>query len=795
MRDDEVKVVIGALLHDIGKVVYRQGADRRKHSQSGAEYLKNQANIEDPEILDCVRYHHADGLQHTTLREDSFAYLVYLADNIASAVDRREKQQPDTGFEIHTRMQPIFNILNGNHKEMYYSAAMLNPEGDINYPTEAAGSFDANQYHTILQNITDNLKGNDWNQEYIHSLLEVLEANLSFVPSSTSKKELADISLYDHLKLTAAVASSIYAYLEEQQITNYRKELYQGATEFYGKKAFLLASMDVSGIQSFIYTIATKNALKTLRSRSFYLEIMMEHIIDLLLQELHLSRANLIYSGGGHCYLLLPNTKRAKLIFQGFMEKINQWFREQFQISLYIAGGYVECSCHELHNIPQGSYQELFKKMSRMISDKKRNRYTAKEILQLNHRKLQNYERECRVCKRIGQVSEEGVCSFCQAIENFSRKILQAKIFTVTLSQKGEGLPLPGGYRLITDTEDTLRRRIQQDDYFVRAYGKNKMYIGRHIATKLWVGDYVSGSSFEEFAKRQEGIERIGILRADVDNLGKAIVSGFENEDNQNRYVTLSRTATLSRQLSLFFKLYINQILENPQYSLSGKPKEKRKAAIVYSGGDDLFIVGAWDDVIELAVDVRRSFERYTENTLTISAGIGIYHHNYPISVIAEEVAGLEDKSKKKEGKNAITLLEDGCEHKEPVSGHEESISDGTYSWMELENQVIEEKLVVIRDFFRHCDDRGMVFLYKLLELIRVQNEKINFARFVYLIARMEPDKEAPLEQKNLYQKFAQSMYQWVSETDKKKKEKNCRQLKTALTLYAYLTRKREEEQ
>ena len=34
MRDEAVKLVIGGLLHDIGKVIYRQGADKRKHGQS-----------------------------------------------------------------------------------------------------------------------------------------------------------------------------------------------------------------------------------------------------------------------------------------------------------------------------------------------------------------------------------------------------------------------------------------------------------------------------------------------------------------------------------------------------------------------------------------------------------------------------------------------------------------------------------------------------------------------------------------------------------------------------------------
>jgi CRISPR-associated protein Csm1 len=57
-------------------------------------------------------------------------------------------------------------------------------------------------------------------------------------------------------------------------------------------------SCDISGIQKFIYTISSKGALKGLRSRSFYLEMLLQHVIDCLLDKCGLSRANLIYSGG-----------------------------------------------------------------------------------------------------------------------------------------------------------------------------------------------------------------------------------------------------------------------------------------------------------------------------------------------------------------------------------------------------------------------------------------------------------------------------------------------------------------
>ena len=788
MTDQEVKLVLGGLLHDIGKVIYRQGDDKRKHSISGYDYLKNEVQIEDPDVLDCVKYHHADAIKNSKIKPDSLAYIVYMADNIASAADRRKNASEDTGFEISMPLQSVFNILNRNHDHKYYEPKTLDPKDHINYPIEEKRKFDVSFYNKIKSNISDNLKGMEWSQEYIHSLLEVLEANLTYIPSSTAKNEMADISLFDHLKLTAAIASCIYRYLESCQKSDYRSILFDKGSEFYSENAFLLYSMDISGIQDFIYTITSKNALKTLRARSFYLEIMMEHIVDCLLQELMLSRANVIYTGGGHCYILMPNTTQTIQTADQYMDKLNHWFMKQFHISLYVAWGYSPCSTNSLKNVPEGSYSQIFQQVSNMISQRKSHRYSVEDILKINSRKFTDYTRECKVCKQIAETNKDDICPLCRAIEHFSNNILVDDFFTVTLKKQEDALPLPGGYYLVSDNKDSLKRKMEQDNYFVRAYCKNKMFTGKQIATKLWVGDYSAGKTFEYYAREAEGIDRIGIIRADVDNLGQAFVCGFENPDNHNRYVTLSRTATLSRQLSLFFKFHINKILEEGEYSINHKPIHPRNVTICYSGGDDLFIVGAWNEIIELAVDIRRAFSKYTQGTLTLSAGIGVYGATYPIHSIAEEVAVMEDASKALPGKNAVTLFEDGEFHTVLNDAHNTlKISDGTYCWNELEQYVLGEKYQIIYEFFTISEDRGKNFLYHILEFIRNRNEKINFARYVYLLSRMEPDLKAPKEQKEAYHKFSSKMYQWI------KNETDCRQLKTAITLYAYLTREKED--
>ena len=792
MTDQEVKLVLGALLHDIGKVIYRQGGDRRKHSRSGYDFLKDEVQVKrsdvgsfDEEVLNCVLYHHADALKNAKIPSDSLAYIVYMADNIASSADRREAQNPDAGFEIATPLQSTFNLLNGNQQKYYYRPGTL---GDgINYPAVKKESYDQYFYTKIVENIKANLTGLEWNQEYINSLLEVLEANLTYIPSSTSKNEVADISLYDHMKLTAATASCIYEYLQEKENKDYRTTLFVKGHDFYKEHAFLLYSMDVSGIQDFIYTITSKNALKTLRARSFYLEIMMEHIIDSLLQRLHLSRANLIYSGGGHCYMLLPNTNAVVKEVDAYVKELNSWLKDTFDIALYVADGYAPCSSDVLKNFPEGAYSDLFRSVGEKISDKKSHRYEVEDIVFFNRDSSENHSRECKVCKRLDRLEKDEICSICKAIEGFSKNILYSEFFAVTLRKSEDSLPLPGGYYLHAMEKESLRKMMAEDDYFVRAYSKNESYSGKHIATKLWVGSYTSGNEFQKMAEMAEGIDRIAVLRADVDNLGQAFVHGFDNPANHNRYVTLSRTATLSRHLSLFFKKHINDILEKPEFSMTGE-KEKRNATICYSGGDDVFIVGAWDDVIELAIDLERAFAKYTQNTLTISGGIGVYHSSYPISAIAKEVAGMEDASKELPGKSAITLFEDGEEHAVTDGSRICQVSDGTYTWEEFRTLVFGEKYRAIQEFFGQSEEKGKNFLYNLLELIRNQGDRINFARYVYLLARMEPGVKSSTEEKERYREFSAKMYQWI------KNEPDRRELKTAINIYAYITREKERE-
>ena len=108
---------------------------------------------------------------------------------------------------------------------------VLNPKNGINYPTEDEISMDEHFYQSVIQNITDNLKGITLDEEYINSLLAVLGGKSDIHSIFYFKKELADISLYDHMKMTAAVASCVMQFLTAKGEKNYKQSLFYQSRE------------------------------------------------------------------------------------------------------------------------------------------------------------------------------------------------------------------------------------------------------------------------------------------------------------------------------------------------------------------------------------------------------------------------------------------------------------------------------------------------------------------------------------------------------------------------------------
>jgi CRISPR-associated protein Csm1 len=763
MNDKNSQLAIGSLLHDIGKVIQRATQERKTHATIGANWLKDlwEPIFGSEEILPItqqVRYHHAKALNSAKLPDDNLAYITYFADNISSGTDRRpdeDEQSSYYNFDTFTNSEDIFNVFGESKTKRYYEPNMLENDTNPNFPTsdDEHKKYSKGNYADITEQIKSTLQNIKPNSEYTQSILNLLESTQSYVPSSTNLDEVRDISLYDHSKLVSAFAQAILYYFEEIGETDYKKRLFtQNDKSFYNEKAFLMFSYDFSGIQDFIYTISTSGAQQQLRSRSFYLDMMSENIIDTLFKRLDLNRSSLIYSGGGHAYAILPNTQKAKEILDDFEKEFNQFLINTFGTQLYVAFavepfaasdvmlGYGDTNFSELSK----RYQNIYHELSKQISQKKLHRYSFQDIKYLNSIQTSS-QRECKICHSTTNIKNgEEICNICKGLNDFSSAVQHNNFFTIS-SNKTD---LPIGPNLYLDSiknESDAKKLINENSDFI-VYSKNQFMSGANQGVHLWVGDYHKENNISNYPALSTGIKRMAIARLDVDNLGEAFVSGF-NKIDDGKYQTIGRSATFSRSLSLFFKLYINKFADG------------KNVTIVYSGGDDVFAIGSWNDVINFVIEIREKFIEWTNNKLKLSAGIGIYNGSTPVNIMARTSGELESFAKDN-GKNSITLFD----------------KQFTFTFDEFINDIYDDKLKIIRNFFNQIDEKGKAFIYKMLDLIRQREDKINLARMVYLLSRTEHF----IKDKEKFNFFKENIISWYQDSNESK------QLELALMLYVY---------
>jgi CRISPR-associated protein Csm1 len=232
-------------------------------------------------------------------------------------------------------------------------------------------------------------------------------------------------------------------------------------------------------------------------------------------------------------------------------------------------------------------------------------------------------------------------------------------------------LYLPGFYYyLFSETTSVLAIEKAETKFFInnwklenyRADKTVSLLLGNYGQLTLIEGEsgFMPASEMAEQAKNLGCIARIGYLRMDVDRLGQIFAKGLGNEQ------TLTRLAGLSRQMSYFFKVYLNslaedrltnllQIHENVK-SLTQKPRQN--LLFIYAGGDDLFVSGAWNEVVEFAFDIYQSFRAYTGKNpdITLSGGISITDAKFPLYQAADESGEAEDAAKSN-GRDSLGLF------------------------------------------------------------------------------------------------------------------------------------------
>lgn len=531
---------------------------------------------------------------------------------------------------------------------------------------------------------------NHFKQEMQSAVLEVLEErenwqNLSLLMLIVEKYGSclsfgdSDVALVDKVRLTAAVAEAL--------------------ADDSGATHLSLIAGDLSGIQDFIYTISSDGALKSLRARSFYLELITEEVVQQLLTALELPRTSVIYAGGGNLYLLA--SKDAVEAVQKVQKQFNCWLRKEFQKKIFLALTCVEfptldISTRKFTDYWQEAIHQLNKQKSRKFADQ------ISDVLKPER----SYEQTCRVCHR-DDVEEKNLkplkepdsplaCPVCRNMFGLGGILFKVNcaVRSSRPPQKNEenvlGIELPVTpdrpasnhyYRMY---EHWKQVENTSDAVFLINDWEIEHYKFRHFphVSPLLLGNYGQISQTEtgfmtanEFTKTAEGIDRVGYLRMDVDNLGQIFAKGLQH------CFSLPRLAGLSRQMSYFFKVYLNSLaddrstnffaqsdahgfkalrnqLRTDQDNKHDQKHLRKNLLFIYAGGDDLFVSGAWDEIIEFAFDVYQSFRSYTGHNpdITLSGGISIETAKFPLYQAAE-AAGIAEKAAKSGGRDRLGLF------------------------------------------------------------------------------------------------------------------------------------------
>ena len=704
------KVYLAALLHDIGKFYQRADTGSVSNSQFLNEYCKTEstfcplfqgrythkhvlwtaqffedfkpvfnnlvdANIDDHSTQDNLENlaagHHLAYDQLSDLGK-----IIKQADCLSSGMDRSsleafrdEQDELDTQWDSFKkkRLIPILETIGNPDKDNWHHIPVQRLELTDNcFPKNNFKT--APDYSTLWNQFIAEFKFIQANtyRAFSETLLNLLLKYTSCIPSSTIN--FADVSLFDHLKTSAALAVCLYDYQHSEKA---------------GDEPFLLIGADFSGIQSYLYQIVSKYAAKNLKGRSFYLRLLSDAVVRYLIKELNLLQANIIYNSGGGFYLLAPNTTFIKKQLDNAIRHIEEKLFSSHGTSIYVSIDCVPLSTDALNHCNGQNlgtvWGNLFIKRDRRKSAKFAN------LISTNYSSFFEPSMMGGDSERDTITGEE----FLPGEKIYTENTLKLKRLTLDQIKLGEklreadlivikeGEPLPYWadklhiepaslgfvyYLLHVDDVAKMKEQLRSSadqvsvitlngtngncDFLRTLEGINNIY-----GIEFYGGNEIDRKNVPTFEQmcENENFSRMGVLRMDVDNLGSIFQQGID----PNR-ATLSRYAALSRSFDFFFSGYLNTIWRETYPD---------KSFIVYSGGDDVFIVGSWDVAIQLAERIKLDFAEYCcENQrLSLSGGIAILRPKYPIMKGAEESEQEEKNAKqhscKGKTKNSISFL------------------------------------------------------------------------------------------------------------------------------------------
>jgi CRISPR-associated protein Csm1 len=653
--DEEDTLILASLLHDIGKIRVRHD-DRKKHAEHGSDMLRDiLGSSVDIKFMNSVskliRFHHHRP-EDTDLEERDIELLKILKDaDCKSAAHERvdrdhPKQQSGPYLEKFTS---YISLDKENKKRKEYPKFKVYPEREIiNNGDKDSGYalLDGEIINEISNVSSDNFKN------YVNSINSILRNTTSYVPSAFFYSN-ANIPLYDHLKITAAIALCRYRSKKENN------------------SDFILIRTDLSGIQDYIFRYfrseqADDKGTKRIRGRSLRVSLTTRAIVEYIVDELNLYDVNVVWLNSDGSLIMAPYTEENEKKLTKIRETVGKYLIQHDRgISCAI-----EWNRASYEIIPQVKEEEIRAEEDLQIEDSGFKSFIAELMNRINKVKRQNnkeimakekegyfIEKEMLPCWSCGlnDREENEKCKECLIEEDIGSKIVKDEE-TIILDKEKEGnITFTFGsstysFRFDNPNPESKNYRI----LYINNYPKKIKDFG--VSWELiTIGNFVPEikgkiQSINDMLKVSENPEEnreyfyLGIFKADVDNMGKLISNGFPR-------FTIPAYAAFSRQISTFFTAGINKIADD------------HGVYLIYSGGDDVSALGPIDKIVEFASELHNKFCKWMSNDfITLSAGIATTHAKFPlrrgIDIAEHQLALSKGNSVDHKPKDSVTVFE-----------------------------------------------------------------------------------------------------------------------------------------
>jgi len=720
------KIVLSALLHDIGKVYQRTG------QQLPEEYIRGNRDIYQPFINWHYTHKHVlytakfiedfkDYIPSLFLQEEKAEYslinlsakhhkpetpwewIIHQADRLSSGFERRNLDE-EIKFEkgetsANIPLLSIFEDLSLNDTwkkdklENYrfaYKLDVLSPEKV--FPVERTnGLATQEKYYEIWLSFIESFKEISTLKERPDIWLEALNTLMLkyfiFIPSATVGsgttysfvKILSDISLYDHSYFTASLASTLYLHHKNTD------SLTEQSIKKLNESKFLFIEGNFYGIQKFIFASGgetRKWAAKILRGRSFMVSMYSELVADYIMRQLGLPFVNLLYSAAGKFLIIAPNLSKVKEKLRDIENEINNWLYQYYYGETSIGLTYTEAKPEDFLN--EDRYSQLLKRLGKKSEEKKYQKFDLFQFGGAIEDNLSSFSGfgVCKLCgkrpakrneifERENEKEEIPVCLICRDQKRIGEALVKNKFILIyeienkeTNTEFVNTVPILNKYYAKFEDKSSLCKRELANKNLVTiwdiALPASSDDERKVIFAKKFINAYVPlvvdndskiPLSFEVLAnlslKKKNGtttgIEALGVVKADVDNLGSIFLKGLRPSKR-----TFTRYLALSRMLNLFFAFYLPYLCQTKFKNIYN----------VFCGGDDLFVVGPWEESYNFILEVRQKFEKYVcyNKDVTLSAGYLLTKPNIPVIELAERTEFLLSQAKKA-GRNRLFIF------------------------------------------------------------------------------------------------------------------------------------------